>query len=37
MADRVAGVGYIRGVSDFLLYYPYGSHDCGVLVGLHVY
>jgi hypothetical protein len=37
IADRVVDVGYIRGVSDFLLNYPYGSHDGGVLVGIHVY
>jgi hypothetical protein len=37
LADSVVGIGYIRGVSDFLLDYPYGSHDRGVLVGFHLY
>jgi hypothetical protein len=37
MADSVVGVGYIRSVSDFLLYYPHGGHDGCVLVGVYVY
>ena len=37
MTDGRVDVGYIRSVSDFLLDYPYGSHDGGVLVGVHVY